>query len=347
MVESSAVPRVTLAIAGDVMLGRLVNDLLAERGPRYVWGDMTPLLWDADAFLINLECAITTRVVEWHDGHSKPFHFRADPRAVEALRVARADFASLANNHIEDFGPDGLLDTIASLDHAGIAHAGAGRNLGEAIAPAVLTRKGQRIGIVAFADYPRAWAATATSPGINFTTVSLEDGAFGRVAAAIDAARSVADVVIFSIHWGPNMRERPPEAFRHFAHRVIEAGATIFWGHSAHVVQAVELLPDRGVILYDTGDLVDDYAVDPDVRNDLGALFVVRLCGSVVERVALVPTHIRHKQVDRAVGEDRQWFVRRMERLCQELGGSVVEMPDGSLSVMPPPHLIAASTVWT
>ena len=342
MAESTALPRVTLAIAGDVMLGRLVNDVLAERGPRYIWGDVTPLLWDADAFLINLECAITTRAVRWHDGHYKPFYFRADPHAVEALRIARVDFASLANNHIEDFGPDGLLDTITSLDQAGIAHAGAGRDLAQAIAPAVLRVKGQRIAILAFADYPPAWAATPTSPGLNYTTVSVLDGAFERVAAAIDAARSAADVVIFSIHWGPNMRERPPEEFRRFAHRVIEAGATIFWGHSAHVTQAVELLPRRGIILYDTGDFVDDYVVDPDVRNDLGALFLVRLCGGVIEHAALVPTRIRHRQVNRATGDDRQVFVQRMERLCQEVGGSVVEMPDGSLRVMPASHVTAA-----
>lgn len=332
-------PPITLAIAGDVMLGRLVNDTLAEHGPGYAWGDVAPLLWSADAALINLECAITTRLVRWHDGHYKPFHFRGDPAAVETLRRGRVDFAALANNHIEDFGPDGLLDTISALDHAGIAHAGAGRDLGAARAPAILTVRGLRIAIVAFADYPRAWAATATSPGLNFTTVSVDDETFAPVAAAIAAAREVADVVIFSIHWGPNMRVRPPEEFRHFAHRVLDAGATIFWGHSAHVVQGVEPIPDDGVILYDTGDFIDDYAADPELRNDLGALFLIRLRERTVEQVSLVPVRIHRMQVNRATGDDRRWFIRHLHMLCRELGGSVQGAADGSLSVVPAPHL--------
>lgn len=344
MSESTVLPPLTLAIAGDVMLGRLVNDILAERGPTHVWGDMAPVVWAADAFLINLECAITTRTIQWSDGHDKPFHFRADPHAVDVLRVGRVDVASLANNHIEDFGPEGLLDTVAALDRAGIHHAGAGRDLGDAMAPAVLTLGDQRIAIVAFADYPRAWAATATAPGLNYTTVSVDDTTFERVAAAIDAARALGDVVIFSSHWGPNMRERPPEAFRHFAHRVIDAGATIFWGHSAHVVQAVEPLPGRGVILYDTGDFVDDYAVDPGLRNDLGALFLVRLRGRAVERVELIPTRIHHRQVNRATGHDRQWFTRRMELLCHEFGCSIEETEGGALSVVPARQVLPTPT---
>ena len=335
---------VTLAIAGDVMLGRLVNDTLAEHGPGHIWGDVSPAIWNADAFLINLECTITTRVVRWHDGHYKPFHFRADPRAVDTLRLARVDFASLANNHIGDFGPEGLLDTIGGLERAGIAHAGAGRNVHAARAPAVLNVKGLRVAIVAFADYPRAWAATDTTPGLNFTSVSVDDDTFTPVAAAIGAARALADVVIISIHWGPNMRERPPEVFQHFAHRVIDTGATIFWGHSAHVVQAVEPVRDRGVILYDTGDFVDDYAVDPTLRNDLGALFLVRLRGRIVEHVGLAPTRIRRMQVNHATGDDHRWFTRRLERLCEEVGSAVAVEGDASLTVKPSTRIVRSTS---
>lgn len=336
---------ITIALAGDVMLGRLVNDALRERGWGYPWGDMTPLLRNASAFLINLECALTNRVVRWHDGHYKPFHFRADPGATETLRLARVAFASLANNHIQDFGPDGLLDTIAALDGAGIAHAGAGRDLHAARAPAVIAAQDRRIAIVAFADYPRAWAATPDAPGLNFTDVGVDDDTFEPVAAAIAEARATSDLVVFSIHWGPNMREHPPEAFRHFAHRVIGAGATIFWGHSAHIVQGVERVTGRapGVILYDTGDFVDDYAVDHELRNDLGALFLLRVRGAAVEDVTLVPVHIHRMQVNRAVGDDRRSFARRFEALCGDLGSPVVERPDGSLSVGVAAHVIASS----
>ena len=225
----------TIAIAGDVMLGRLVNDAMFEHGWGHPWGKLTPLLWRADAFLINLECAITPRVVRWHDGHYKPFHFRADPGAIESLRMARVDCASIAD------------------------------------------------------------------------------------------ARALADLVIFSVHWGPNMRAHPAPEFREFARRVIEAGADLFWGQSAHVVQGIELYHGRP-ILYDTGDFVDDYAVDRRLRNDLSALFLLDVVGSRIERIQLVPLHIGHMQVNLATEEDRRWLGNRLARLCEEMGTDVTDI---------------------
>jgi poly-gamma-glutamate synthesis protein (capsule biosynthesis protein) len=308
------------------MLGRLVNDAMFEHGWAYPWGNVTPLLWQADAFLVNLECAITARIVRWHDGHYKPFHFRADPGAIDSLRMARVDCASIANNHIVDFGPDGVLDTIHALDAAGIAHAGAGRDEHAARAPAlVTTRHGLRIAVVAFADYPASWAATAESPGLNFMPVSVEPGVFARVTEAISEARSLADLVVFSIHWGPNMRSHPPPEFRDFAHHVIGAGADLFWGHSAHVVQGIELFQGRP-ILYDTGDFVDDYAVDPALRNDLSALFLLEVAAPKVERIHLVPVQIGHRQVNLATGDRRRWIANRLVRLCAEMGTEVADV---------------------
>jgi poly-gamma-glutamate synthesis protein (capsule biosynthesis protein) len=323
---------VVLGLAGDVMLGRLVNDVMRENGWAYPWGDILPVIHTLDAFLVNLECALTHRVERWHDGYDRPFHFRADPEAVATLRAGRVDVAAIANNHIGDFGFDGLLDTLSALDEAGIAHAGAGRDLGAARAPAALPVHGLRVGVVAFADYPDTWAATDATPGFNFVRVSAADEDFAPVADAIAVARERSDLVVFSIHWGPNMREHPPDEFRHFAHRVIDSGATVFWGHSAHILQGIEFR-GRGVILYDTGDFIDDYAIDRELRNDLGALFVVRAQPHAVTDVSLVPVRIDHMRVNRATGEDRTWVVRRMEALCADFGSAVEETHNGTVRV--------------
>jgi poly-gamma-glutamate synthesis protein (capsule biosynthesis protein) len=329
-----------LGLAGDVMLGRLVNDVVHERGYAYPWGNTPTLLLSLDAFLVNLECALTRRVEKWRDAYSRPFHFRADPDLANCLRAARVNYASLANNHIGDFGPEGLLDTIAALDAAGIAHSGAGPDVGAARRAAMLTVRGLRVAVLAFADYPDTWAATADRPGLNYTAVPAPDDDFTTVAAAIAEARAAADLVVFSIHWGPNMRAQPPADFIHFAHRVIDAGATIFWGHSAHILQGVEFR-GHGVILYDTGDFVDDYAVDAELRNDLGALFVVEAAPHRAHGLSLVPLRIDHMQVNRASGADRTWVVRRMELLCEEFGTVVEERPDGSIQLLAPRHVEA------
>ncbi len=321
-------PTATLAITGDVMLGRLVNEAIALRGFAYPWGDTLPLLHRADRLLINLECALTAHTEPWRGDPYKPFFFRAEPATVATLTLAHVSFASLANNHSLDFDVPGMLETIAVLDRAGIAHAGAGRTLAEARAPAWLTAGGLRIAVLAFADHPLAWAATPESPGINYTPVSLDEEDFAPVAEAIAAVRAQADLVVFSIHWGPNMRLRPAPHFRSFARRVIETGVDLFWGHSAHVVQGIEFHQGKP-ILYDTGDFVDDYAVDPDLRNDLSALFLARVGPRQVAELELVPVQIDEMQVNIARGRDRAWFLDRLDALCAEFGTALAPTDDG------------------
>src|SRR6476619_2451513 len=119
------------------MLGRGVNRSIGERGPAYPWGDVMPDIQSADAFLINLECAITSHTTRWPG--AKAFYFRAHPRAVKTLQLARVDFAGLANNHAVDYGMTGLFDTLRHLDAAGIANAGAGMTLAAASSPAFVS----------------------------------------------------------------------------------------------------------------------------------------------------------------------------------------------------------------
>src|SRR5512143_458948 len=326
--------QVTLALAGDVMLGREVNARLNERGPAWAWGDLLPELWKANAFLINLECALTSRTDRWHDGAPKAFYFRADPRHVESLRRARVDCAALANNHIGDFGMEGLTDTLEALDRAGIQHAGAGRDLGEACRPAVLHVNDLSIAVVAAADYPTEWAAGADRPGFFHVEPADGDEARTAVERALADARRLASFVIFSIHWGPNMREQPSPEFRAFARGVLEAGADVFWGHSAHVVQGIEVVGEKA-ILYDTGDFVDDYAVDPDLRNDLSALFLLRLDQGRVRAVDLLPVRIADRRVNLATGDDLERLRATIVARCGALGTSVVARGDGPLLTVP------------
>ena len=138
---------ITLALMGDVMLGRRVAEALSYRmHPEEPWGDVMPLLNDSDLRIINLEYAITDNKRPW-TCTPKVFHFRTPFSAVEALRTARIDACSLANNHTLDFEEQGLLDTLKHLDAAGILHAGAGHNREEAPVPAILTVSADRYGV--------------------------------------------------------------------------------------------------------------------------------------------------------------------------------------------------------
>ena len=218
-----------------------------------------------------------------------------------------------------------------ALDHAGIAHAGAGVDATAAERPARLDADGLRVAVVACADHPDAWAGGPDAAGIRFIRIGSETD-LERVARSLDEARTGADLVVLTLHWGPNMRDRPTKEFRKFARAAVDAGADVVWGHSAHVVQGIEFHRGRP-ILYDTGELVDDYAVDPELRNDLGALFQVHVRSRVIDEVAALPLRIDDMRTGRARGEDRTWFVDKFTAECAALGTIVEERADGWLAV--------------
>jgi poly-gamma-glutamate capsule biosynthesis protein CapA/YwtB (metallophosphatase superfamily) len=314
-----------LAMIGDVMLGRGVAEEIAQRPPNSFWGDTLPLLRRADLVVAGLECAITTHPVPWT--HTpKIFHFRAPPAAVDVLRAAGVRLVALANNHTLDFEVAGLLDTIASLDAAGIAHAGAGPNLAAARNPAIVETAGLRVGMVAFTDNEPGWVAGPDQPGTNYIAIRSDPPTLQVVAqAAADARAQGAQVVLLSLHWGPNMRTRPPKHFRAFARAALERGVDLVYGHSAHIFQGIEVAQGKP-ILYDTGDFLDDYAVDPVLRNDRSLIFFADVDAQGVHELWLVPVRLKYAVVNRASGADLEAICTRMRALSAELGTAVERM---------------------
>ena len=318
---------ITLAFGGDVMLGRMVDATIKREGASYPWGDALPLVREADLSLVNLECTIAESGEPFVP--RRVFYFRAHPRAVEVLTLAGIDYVTLSNNHALDFQAPALIETIEHLDAHGIAHAGAGENLTEASRHALLEAKGLKVGVVAFADHFTEYAATESTPGTNVIPISLDRRHFERVEASIRAAREAgAGLVVFSIHWGPNMRHEPTPGFIDFAHAVMDAGADVFHGHSAHVFQGIEIYKGKP-ILYDTGDLVDDYYVDPVHRNDQQLLFLVTMTSQGdLERIELVPLLISEMQVNRARGAVFETIHARIRELSAEMGSEVRQQGD-------------------
>jgi poly-gamma-glutamate synthesis protein (capsule biosynthesis protein) len=320
----------TLALLGDVMLGRGVDAALRHLRPQDMWGDVLPHLLQADLRIANLECALTRHVQPWTHS-AKMFHFRADPGAVRFLQAARIDACALANNHILDFETRGLRDTLRALDAAGIRHAGAGLDFVEAAAPTLIEAGGPspcKVALIACTNNQPDFAADDRRPGTHYLAVSLDADTLARVADAIGAARaSGAELVVFSNHWGANFVERPAPDFRRFARRVIELGADVVYGHSAHVCQGIELHQGRP-ILYDTGDFIDDYAVDPQLRNDRSCLFKLIFGQGCLRRIELIPVTLELARVALARGEDFAAIAARMESLCAELGTTLERRSD-------------------
>ena len=301
-----------LALAGDAMLGRGVARELATRPPQsLVAAEIAELTRSADVCVVNLECCIS----ECGEPVPKAFNFRAPPQAVETLVHLGVDCVLLANNHALDYGIEALLDTFAHLREAGISWAGAGENIEQARAPVVV--KG--LPVVAFSDHEAGFEAGPNRPGI----------AYADIAAGLpDWLLEAAPRGLVCPHWGPNMTPAPLPHVRAAGRRLCDAGALLVAGTSAHVFHGVE-----GRVLSDLGDFVDDYALEPTLRNDLGVLFLVDVEPAGPRRIEAVPIRLEYAHTRLARGEEADWISRRFREACAALGTEARD-EDGRLVVV-------------
>ena len=227
---------VTIVFGGDVDFDRRVRQVIAAEGVDAPWRFMAPTLRSADLAFLNLECAVSTR----GRPEQKTYTFRGDPSALAGAKRAGVDVFSLANNHTLDYGLDAFHDTIRHVNAAGIKTTGAGRDLAEAIKPAVFTVNGRRIaflGLSAIIPHPK-WKAGPGHPGIAYD----DDAVITR---AVREATKVADIVIPYFHWGIEYTYQPSAAQRRAARTAIRAGATMVIGGHTHVLQPVEVFDGR------------------------------------------------------------------------------------------------------
>ena len=219
---------VTLAFAGDVHFTGRTARLLKH--PATAFGPITPVLKSADFTAVNLETAVTSR------GRPQPktYHFRTTPVAFTALRDAGIDLATMANNHVLDYGQTGLADTLAAAKAARFPYVGIGADAAAAWAPYVTTINGVKIAVIGVsqvAELASSWVATRSRPG-EANAINLL-----RTLAAVRAARKLAPVVIVFMHWGTEGQACPDPNQMSLAPRLAAAGASIIVGAHAHMLQ--------------------------------------------------------------------------------------------------------------
>ncbi|HEX7970802.1 MAG TPA: CapA family protein [Thiobacillus sp.] len=361
----------TLFLCGDVMTGRGIDQVLPHPGdptlhegyatsardyvalaekahgtiPRpagfdYVWGDALAE-WTRvrpDVRIANLETAVTARG-DWQRG--KGIHYRMHPANVPCLTAAGIDCCALANNHVLDWGVAGLADTLETLRHAGLQTAGAGRDLAEAAAPALLPVPGKgRVWVYAFgaasSGIPPEWAASPGLPGVNLLA-DLSDATLRRVAAQVQAVKRTGDVAVASIHWGANWGYAVPAAHRTFAHALVERCAVdVVHGHSSHHPLGIEVYRERP-ILYGCGDFLNDYegiAGYTSYRSDLCLMYFLTLDASgTLRRLRMTPMQMRRFRLNRTSATDTRWLRETMDREGHRFGCRVEAGRDDDLEL--------------
>src|SRR5262249_25849129 len=258
----------------------------------YIWGDALAKLDRArvNFRIINLETAITSVETPWPD---KGVNYRMHPQNIGCLSAAHIDACALANNHVLDWGYDGLSETLQTLDAAGIAYSGAGSDAEQARKPAVLgTSANGRVLLFSFGSttsgIPEDWKATSISPGVNLLDDLSEETA-ARVCNEMRAHQQPGDLIIASIHLGGNWGYEIPREQIMFAHRLIEEGVAIVHGHSSHHVKAIEVFKGR-LILYGCGDFITDYegiSGYETFSGDLAVMYLIELDSDNCELISL------------------------------------------------------------
>jgi hypothetical protein len=205
-------------------VARLLKD------PATAFGSIASVLGSADFAAVNLETAVTSR------GRPQPktYHFATTPRAFTALREAGVDLVTIANNHILDYGPTALADTLSAAKRAHFPYVGAGVNAAAAWAPYVTTINGTRIailGVSQVAELASSWVATAHRPGVA-NAINL-----GQTLAAVRAAKRLARIVIVFMHWGTEGMACPDQNQLWLAPKLAAAGASMIIGSHAHMLQ--------------------------------------------------------------------------------------------------------------
>jgi poly-gamma-glutamate synthesis protein (capsule biosynthesis protein) len=352
--------RVRIFVCGDVMTGRGIDQILAHpseprlyeaslssaedyvrlaedrNGPvpraveaDYIWGDaLDEWRWSApDVRIANLETSVT------RSGRALPkgINYRMNPANADCLTAAGLDCWVLSNNHVLDWGKEGLLETLDTLHGHGLATAGAGRDLAEARRPAVVqSARGGRVLVVGLgvssSGIPRDWAAGTARPGVNL--VGLTASAARALGEELEPLRRPGDLLVASVHWGGNWGYDIGEAEQAFAHALIElADVDLVHGHSSHHPKAMELHQGK-LVLYGCGDFINDYEGIGGYeiyRGDLALMYFAdldlgdgRLLG-----LEMAPFRIRRFRLERAGGKDVAWLADRLDREAARFGGRV------------------------
>lgn len=240
----------------------LTGDLILDiENPDHWLSGIAPALRAADVAIGHLEVPHTRRGTELQGDVPAS---AAPPENLDALQRAGFAAVSLAGNHIADWGPEGIEDTIGRLDQLGIAHAGAGPTISHARAPALVECRGSRIALLSYncVGPEAAWAGEARA-GCNYLRIATADGsavtpsapltaptraALDRLNAEVQAAKRDFDIVMVALHKGI---VHTPAALAPYekplAQAAIEAGADVVVGHHAHILRGIELINGRPV----------------------------------------------------------------------------------------------------
>jgi poly-gamma-glutamate synthesis protein (capsule biosynthesis protein) len=250
-----------------------VGDVAPNRkDPQSMFRHVSGFLKQGDIRFCQLETNLSTRGTPLPQAR---LPMRTHPNSARALKDCGFEVVSFASNHCMDFGQEAFFDTIDAIRANGMEPVGVGRDIAEARRPAILERNGMRIAFLAYnsilpfgywaeSDRPgcapmRAWTiyeqVEPDQPGSRCRTHTIpHPDDLKAMADDIEKAKSNADIVILSIHWGIHFVPAQLAGYqRETARKAIDCGADLILGHHPHILKGIEVYNGK-VIFYSLGN---------------------------------------------------------------------------------------------
>ena len=302
--------RIRILAVGDINLGRAVGQAILEGDTAYPFAAVADTFAAYDVVFANLESCLSDQKGETQD----PVYnlvFTGPPAGAWSLRGAGVTMVSTANNHALDYGLGARIETMRNLDSAGIAYAGTSLDSSRLHGPALLVRRGIRIGLFACTDI-------MNREGEGWKRyVAYADT--GTVLPKIRSWRDSLDLLIVSYHGGDEYAEKPSRRTRQFAEAVIGAGADLFLGHHPHVPYGIESHGGK-LVVHSLGNFVfrqparywtqHSYALSAEVVKDS--------LGTRIEEYHLLPVRSGFQPTFAVNADERAEIMERAQLLSTE-----------------------------
>ena len=309
---------ITVNAVGDISFA----DELNHKPTTNFFENVSHLFQEADITIANLESPLTDQ------GNAAPGKctLRGKPEWASQIEKAGINIVSLANNHMMDYGPEGLASTIDTLTKNNIPFVGAGRNSQEASAPFIIKKNGMKIAFLARSSVIVASPCYATPERAGVSFFEIE-----QTKKDIKSCKELSDIIILFIHWGLEHYHYPTPTQRELARELTLAGADLIIGHHPHVLQGIETI-GKNLVAYSLGNFffndvpwsfLDEDGIKQDrvlrlnQKNRQGIIFRAELSQRGVENHTVIPTL---NQAGLTINPDQTPLRKKQfNRLCSRL----------------------------
>jgi poly-gamma-glutamate synthesis protein (capsule biosynthesis protein) len=311
--------RTTINFTGDVCFDRTAGEAIKSGGASALFGGVKHLFSEKDLNIVNLETCVTAQ--KRTGLKKKHVLLNSHPDTLAALKEIHTDVVTLANNHVADYGWEGVNDTLENVAKSAIQFVGAGKTRDEANRMLIFSKNGIQFGIL-----NRTFTCEAANDSLPDNVPQAAELRFKTLFDDVEKGRKECQILIVTLHFGYEYCHYPLAEHVQYSRTLIEKGAAIVVGHHPHVIQGIEK-HQNGLIAYSLGNFQFANIVKPLTEFEEKSFIlqcvldvdVSKRCGSITNiEYRVIPVVLgQNGKVQEAYGEDKQKILQKLSRISE------------------------------